>query len=109
ALLISSMRIAREPASLIISAERAASPSFPGGSFTEPVVKSSFIITFGRTDFWVMNGMFAVLVPSAAWARLAMAGAFVIASGSGSFESVVTTRFASVKYLFAVAWMSAGV
>ena len=45
------MVIAREPASAIIAAVRAASPSLPAGSWAEPAVKTIFTLSCGSTDF----------------------------------------------------------
>ena len=51
AVLISSMVIARDPASAIIAAVSAARPSLPAGSWAEPAVKSSLTFSCGSTDF----------------------------------------------------------
>jgi hypothetical protein len=90
---ISSMRMARDPASAIMEAARRARPSFPLGSCADPTRKSSLTFSCGTTDRCTMGESEAL----AAGASDASGGTVRIAAGSGSFESVVCTRWASVR------------
>ena len=111
--------IAREPASAIIAAVSAASPSLPAGSWAEPAVNSSFTLSCGSTDFCCDDAeLDAGVAPAAGGAadgrRERDAGLTSrgrrrsIPAGSGSCDSVVTIRPASVKYFRAAACRSAG-
>src|SRR4051812_1312072 len=102
------MVIEREPASAIIAAVSAASPSLPAGSCDDPTVKRSLTSSCGRTDFCSIRrrsplplgvdgklggaalGAGPALVIATAGAIEVSAVALSIAGGRGSFESVVT-------------------
>src|ERR1700676_5349623 len=116
------MARAFEPPRVPMAAVTALSPSFPAGSCAEPTRNSSLTLTSGDGDDCRTIGRApapsaavgdegametgAAPTPGAApdGARNGFSGgAFSIAAGSGSFESVATMSPASVKYFSAAA------
>src|SRR3954464_6002858 len=110
---ICSTVMVREPASAIIDAVSAASPSLPAGSCADPTLKSSLKLSWGSTDFcWTIGTSgplpFAAGTGAAAGAGAGAAsgaagfsaesdGGAPMSAASAALDNVVTTSPASVK------------